>query len=468
MAHVLRVFFVSVASFLLLFTISGGVNAKENAAQPNIVVILADDLGYTDLGCYGSKYYETPNIDRMASRGMRFLNYHQCVNCVPSRAALFSGQYGARTGVYTVGTHDWYDWRTRPLKPVANVTQLPLNRDTFAVQVRKAGYATGLFGKWHLGDEGAYHPSRRGFDEAIVTLGKHFEYTTKPWTTIPNDRYLADFITDKSVDFIERNKSKPFLLFVSHFGVHYPYQAKQEWIDKFVSKKPSGGHRSPIYAAMIASVDESVGRILTKLEEVGIAENTLVIFTSDNGGVGGFRREGLLSTLEITDNAPLRSGKGTLFEGGTRVPFIVQWPGNAIANSTCDVPTIHVDLFPTLLEVAGAPQPRQFLDGESLVKLFRDGKAKLQRNAIMQHFPGYLPFNGTIFKTTPSGSIQIGEWKLIEYFEDGKIELYNLKQDLSETRDVANLNPARALYMRSRLWLWRTALNAPMPVPNPH
>jgi arylsulfatase A-like enzyme len=432
--------------------------------KPNIVFIMADDLGYTDVACYGSKYYETPNIDRLASQGMRLTSHHHCQNCTPTRAALMSGQYGARTGVYTVGGIDRFDWSMRPMKPVDNVTNLPLDRDIIAKQLKAAGYATGMFGKWHIGERDKYHPGKRGFDEAIVSSGVHFDFKTSPETEYPQGQYLADFLTDKAVDFIKRHKDEPFFLYLPHFGVHSPHQAKPTWIEKFKDKPGSGGHNNPTYAAMIASVDESVGRVMQTLDELQLADNTVLIFTSDNGGVGGYAREGIMKKSgDITDNAPLRSGKGSLYEGGTREPFIVRWPGVTKAGSSNSVPTIHVDLFPTLLEIAMAPKPRQVLDGESLVKLFRDPEAKLERDAIFQHFPGYLGAGVNTWRTTPVSLIQAGDWKLMEFLEDGKLELYNLAQDIGETKNLVDANPQKTNELHARLVAWRKEVNAPMP-----
>ncbi len=341
--------------YCLLALVSGRAWAS---GRPNIIFILADDLGWTDLGVQGSRYYETPNIDRLASQGMRLTSYHNCQNCTPTRAALMSGQYAPRTGVYTVGSIDRFAWRTRPLRPVDNVENLPLDKITVAQALGAAGYATGLFGKWHLGEQGEYHPGRRGFDEAIVSMGRHFDFATSPRTEYPAGQYLADFLTDKAVDFIRRHRGRPFFLYLSHFAVHTPLDANPALIDRFRQKPPAAGHRNPTYAAMIASVDESVGRVLAVLDELGLAENTVVIFSSDNVGVGGYVREGIgKETNDITDNAPLRSGKGSLYEGGTRVPFLVRWPGVTRPGSACGVPAIHVDLYPTFLEIAGAKPP---------------------------------------------------------------------------------------------------------------
>src|SRR5262249_12613804 len=221
---------------------------------------LADDLGYTDVACYGSRYYETPNIDRLAGSGMRFTDGSTCgPNCQPTRAAFMSGQYAPRTGVYTVGGIERFEWNTRPLRPVDNVVQLPLDKITLAQTLKSAGYSTALFGKWHLGQQGTYHPSRRGFDEAITSMGQHFDFVTQPENEYPPGTYLADFLTDKAIDFIKRHKEGPFYLSLHHFAVHSPHQAKKDLIAKFKDKPPVGGHNNPTYAAMIASVDESVG-----------------------------------------------------------------------------------------------------------------------------------------------------------------------------------------------------------------
>lgn len=441
-------------------------DAAKPQVQPNIIFIVADDLGYTDVACFGSKYYETPNIDRLAAQGLKLTNHHHCQNCTPTRAALMSGQYGARTGVYTVGGIDRFNWQSRPLRPVDNVTNLPLDRDLIAQQLKAAGYATGMFGKWHIGEQGAYHPGNRGFDEAIVSAGVHFDFATNPKTDYPKGQYLADFLTDRAVDFIARHQDKPFFLYLPHFGVHSPHQAKPELIEKFKPKPGVGGHNNPTYAAMIASVDESVGRVMKTLDELKLADNTVLIFTSDNGGVGGYVREGIKKGGDVTDNAPLRSGKGSLYEGGTRDPFIVRWPGVTQPGSTCDVPTIHVDVFPTFLELAAAPKPRQVLDGESLVTLFRDPAAKLRRDAIFQHFPGYLGAGAGSWRTTPVSLIQSGEWKLMEFLEDGRLELYNLRHDIGESRNLAQEMPDKAKELYARLVAWRTEVKAPMPTKN--
>lgn len=431
--------------------------------RPNIVLIMADDLGYGDLGCSGNGYHETPNIDRLAARGLSFLSHHHGPNCQPTRAALMTGQYSPRTGIYTVGSIDRFDWKTRPLRPVENVTALPLDRVTIADQLKQAGYVTGMFGKWHLGDEGDHHPGQRGFDEAIVTMGKHRDFRTFPAVAATEGTYLADFLTDRAVDFIERHQRRPFFLYLPHFAVHAPLEAKPELVEYFRGKSISGKHTNPTYAAMIASLDESVGRVMTTLEELQLTGTTVVIFTSDNGGVGGYRREGLTEAREIADNTPLRSGKGSLYEGGTRVPFIVSWPGIIPPETTCDEPTIHVDVFATLLELTGAPRPSHEIDGESLFKLFRSPAGTLVRDEIFQHFPGYLGSGANQWRTTPVSVVQSGDWKLMEFLEDGRLELYNLREDIGERRNLVEEEADRAEALRRRLAAWRAKIHAPMP-----
>ena len=435
----------------------------QEVRPPNIVFILADDLGWTDVGWQGSKYYETPAIDRLAAQGMRFTSFAVCQNCAPTRAAIMTGQYPPRTGVYTVQNLDRGAAKDRAMEVPKNVTELPLDRATVAQPLKAAGYATAMFGKWHLGQKGDQHPSRRGFDEAIVSMGKHFDFVTDPKVPVPAGAYLADFLTDRSLEFIEKNKGRPFFLYLPHFGVHAPHQAKPELIDKYKGKTPSGGHRDPVYAGMIDSIDQSVARIVAKLDELKLAEKTIVIFSSDNGGVGGYAEAGVKAT-GVTDNAPLRGGKGMLYEGGVRVPFIVRWPGVVQPGGVCDEPAIHVDLFPTFREIAGAKKPeKQPLDGLSLLPLFKDPGAKLAREAIYFHFPGYLEGTGSDWRTRPVGTIRAGDWKLLEFFEDGRLELYNLKDDLGEKKNLAAAMPEKARELREKLATWRREIGAAMP-----
>jgi arylsulfatase A-like enzyme len=444
--------------------------AADPPPKPNIVFILADDLGWTDLGCQGSKYYESPNIDRMASQGLRCTSGYTCgPNCQPTRAALMSGQYGPRTGVYTVGGINRFDWSKRPLRPVDNVTELPLDKYTLGNALKSAGYATGYFGKWHLGQTGPHHPGQRGFDEAITSMGQHFNFKTQPPVTYPPGTYLADFLCDKTLDFIRAHKGQPFYVELAHFAVHAPHEAKKDLIAKFKPKPGVGGHKDPTYAAMIASVDESVGRVMAELDELKLAENTLVIFSSDNGGVGGYVREGIKKGGgDITDNTPLRSGKGSLYEGGVRVPYVFRWPGHVPTGTVTDTPINSVDLMPTLLELTGGKAKDGYkLDGVSYVKLLTSGgTADLGREALYWHFPGYLGAGKDQWRTTPGGSVRRGDWKLIEYFEDMHVELYNLKDDIGEKNNLAKAKSELTQELTEKLHAWRTSVGAKMPTPN--
>ena len=442
--------------------------AEAASERPNIIFILADDLGYTDVSTYGSKFYETPNIDRLAAEGLKFTNgYTNGPNCQPTRAALLSGQYGPRTGVYTVGNIDRFNWRSQALKPVDNVATLPLEKVTIAQSLKAAGYATGLFGKWHLGNQPAAHPSKRGFDEAIVSNGKHFNFVTDPKVSYPEGTYLADFLTDKAVDFIERHKDGPFFLYVPHFGVHSPYQAKTELTEKFKAKAAAGGHKDPVYAAMLASVDESVGRITAKLDQLGIAENTLVIFSSDNGGVGGYQREGI-QAKDTTDNAPLKGGKGTLSEGGIRVPYVFRWKGTIPAGAVSKQAIASIDLYPTSLELASAKKPENhLLDGVSYAAHLKDpGKTLVERDALFWHFPGYLGAGNNTWRTKPVSVVRSGQWKLIQNLEDRSLQLYDLEADLGEKNNLASTQPERAQELLAKLDAWRESIKAPLPTKN--
>lgn len=439
------------------------------ARPPNVIFILADDLGYADLGCYGSKYYETPNIDRLASEGMRFTDGYACgPTCQPTRAALLSGQYGPRTGIYTTGSIDLFDWSSRPLRPVPNVTDLPLDRKTIAEMLQGGGYATAIFGKWHLGDEGGYLPQERGFEDAVTTLGGYYNFRTQPPAEIPPGTYLTDYLTDRAVEYIRREHERPFFLYLPHLAVHPPYEAKPELEAHFRKKMPSNGQDDPVYAAMISSLDESVGRILKVLSETGLEQETLVILSSDNGGSGGYEREGVLKLDEATTNGPLRGGEGMLYEGGIRVPYIFRWPGKIAAGSHCDAAITSVDLYPTLLSIAGVSTPRQVLDGENYLPLLANGgNGTLHRDAIYWHFPGYLGAGGNTWRAKPAGAIRAGDWKLLEFFEDNRLELYNLREDIGEQHNLAEKEPGRARELRERLVQWRHEVGARMPTRNP-
>jgi arylsulfatase A-like enzyme len=456
-------------AFVLLLVPCALLPAAERATPPNIVYILADDLGWTDLGCQGSTYYRTPAIDRLASEGMRLTRYYNSPNCAPTRAVLMSGQYAPRTGMYTVNTLERGVAADRRMHVPPNQTQLPLDKFLLPQALKAAGYATGMFGKWHLGNAGEHHPSRRGFDEALVSDGRHFEFTTVPAVEYPKGQYLADFLTDRAVDFIGRHRERPFFLYLPHFAVHTPIHAKPGYVAAWEQRPPQGGHWHPTYAAMIQSLDESVARITARLAELGLAENTVVIFSSDNGGLGSYdRTEAPSEKKGFTSNAPLRGGKGTLYEGGIRVPFIVRWPGVVPAGSTSDVPVAHVDIYPTLLSIAGGtPRAGHTLDGVSFAPVLRNPRAALARDAIYWHFPGYLEsyVHDRGWRTSPGGAIHAGDFKLLEFFETGAVELYDLRADVGETRNLARQSPDRVRELRAKLAAWRQAVGAAMPRP---
>ncbi|MHC4624870.1 MAG: sulfatase [Planctomycetota bacterium] len=419
---------------------AGSRATKGVGKRPNFVFIFIDDMGWKDLGYMGSRYYETPNIDKLAGQGVVFTSaYANGPNCAPSRACLMSGQYTPRHGVYTVGNPERGKARLRKLIPIENKTTLDPKVVTIAEALKAAGYVTASIGKWHLGSSAETGPEGQGFDVNIAgyragMTRRHFSpYNLESLTDGPEGEYLTDRLTDEAIKFIEANKIRPFFLYLSHYAVHTPLEAKEAMIDKYRNKTPHGGQNNPTFAAMVESVDQSVGRVMKRLDELGLRDNTVVFFFSDNGGIFG-----------ITSAAPLRGGKGTLYEGGIREPMIVRWPGKVKGGSVCNVPVIGIDFYPTMLQMAGAPKPTgHILDGESIVPLLK-GERTLKRDAIFWHFPAYLQRNygwKETWRATPAGVVRQGDWKLIEYFEDGRLELYNLKDDIGEKNNLAQHKP---------------------------
>jgi len=443
--------------------------ARTRGRPPNILFIFIDDMGWRDVGFMGSQFYETPNIDRLARGGMIFTDaYANAPNCAPTRACLMSGQYGPRHGVYTVGSSERGNAKARKLIPIKNNTTLPTEKVTIAECLKKAGYATCHPGKWHLGGDDPTKPEGQGFDvnvggnQAGSPRSYFSPYRNKDIEDGPKGEYITDRLSTEAIRFIDAHRDEPFFIYLPHYAVHTPLQAKKELIEKYKNKKPWNGQGNAVYAAMVESVDQGVGRILARLDELGLTEKTLVIFFSDNGGVGGYKACGIQGK-EITSQAPLKGGKGMLSEGGIREPMAICWPGHVPAGTRCDVPVIGVDFYPTLLEVAGAEPPPDYpLDGESLVPLMtRTGT--LKRDAIFWHFPAYLQGGGNTWRTTPGGAIRAGDWKLIEYFEDSHLELYNLRKDIGETTNLAETMPEKAKELHDRLVAWRKELNAPVP-----
>ena len=430
-------------------------------AKPNVVLIYIDDYGWRDVGFNGTKFYETPNADRIAREGMNFRSaYANAPNCAPSRACLMSGLYSPRHGVYTVANSDRGKAALRKIIPTKNTTVLADEFVTLAEALKAGGYKTATMGKWHLGDD----PTTQGFDINIAGRewgspsggGYHSPYKYPNLVNRKKGEYLTDRLGTEAAQFMEANKERPFFLYLTHYAVHTPIHAKPELTAKYEQKTPTDKQTNAKYAAMIESMDDSVGTVLDTLDRLKLADNTIVIFYADNGGHGG-----------VTSNAPLRGSKGMLYEGGIRVPMAVRWPGVVKPGTTSDEPVIGIDLYPTLLEATQTKLPaRVNLDGTSLLPLLSDAGASLFRPAIYWHFPaylqGYTKRHGP-FRTTPAGAIRMGDWKLIEYFEDGVLELYNLSDDIGEEQNLAKREAKRTAEMHSMMKAWRRATNAPVP-----
>ncbi len=442
---------------LLALSLLAGSRAAE---KPNFVLIVIDDLGWADVGANGSTFYETPNVDRLAAGGMRFTNgCSTCPVCSPTRASLMTGKYPPRVGIT-----DWIPGRrdlpSQKLARPAIRNELPLEETTLAEALKAAGYATAHVGKWHLGGEG-FSPERQGFDvniggtQAGSPPGGYFKFAT-PTLKLGDGEYLTDRLTQEAARWIRENKDRPFFLTLAHYTVHIPLQPKADLVEKYRAKEKKGPQDNPVYAAMVESMDQSVGGILKTLDELKLAERTLVVFTSDNGGLSV--KEG--PNTPATSNAPLRDGKGFLYEGGVRVPLIVRWPGAVRPGSVCGVPAASIDLFPTFLDAAELP-PRE-VDGVSLLPLLKGGE-KLDREALYWHYPHYSNQGGR-----PGGAVRAGDWKLVEHYEDGRAELFNLKEDAGEKADLAARHPERTAELRKKLDDWRKSVGAKMPTLNPN
>lgn len=437
-----------------------------DAISPNVVIIYIDDLGWRDLGFMGSEYYETPHIDRLAAQGIVFTNaYANAPNCAPSRASLLTGQYTPRHGVYTAGSPERGAARLRRLVPAPSKTALDTSVVTIAEALKAAGYATAHVGKWHLGGLG-HLPTDQGFDVNVAGDGRgHVPTHFYPYRRDGNElrdlastgregEYLTDRLTDEALGFIEDHRDRPFFLYLSHYAVHTPLQAKDELVAKYREKSGDDEHNEPVYAAMVESVDESVGRIVAKLDELSLSESTVVFFFSDNGGYG-----------PATSMAPLRGSKGMLYEGGIRVPLVVRWPGSFAPGREEETPVIGTDLFPTILEITGAEQPAQPLDGISLLGLLQGGD-RLEPRALHWHFPAYLEAYRDMegpWRTTPVAAMRSGDYKLIEFFETGELELYNLRDDIGERVNLAAELPDTLEQLHRLMIGWRRSVGAPVP-----
>ena len=462
--------------------------------RPNFIFILLDDFGWKDLGCYGSPFYLTPNLDNLCAESMRFTDaYASCPVCSPTRASILTGKYPA-----TVGVTDWIDWfgHLHPARgrliDVPYLKQLPTQEHSLAKALRQGGYQTWHVGKWHLGDKG-HLPEDHGFE--INVGGCHAGSPARggyfsPWTIpalqdvdVPEGTYLTDYLTDRTIELIKNRDDRPFFLYLPYYAVHTPIQAKKEKIRKYEARAKEMGldevepfkegeffpceHKKdqrvkrrlvqsdPVYAAMIESVDENIGRLLQTLDDEGLTDDTIILFTSDNGGLA-------TSEGSPTCNSPLSEGKGWMYEGGTREPLLVRWPGVVEPGSSCTVPVTSPDFYPTLLEMAGLdPIPEQHCDGVSILPLLK-GAGSLQREAIFWHYPHYGNQGGT-----PGSSVRSGDYKLIEFFEDGRLELYNLREDIGEDRDLSKEKPELTTKLKEMLTAWRESVEAKIPAPNP-
>ena len=441
-------------------------------ARPNIIFILIDDMGWKDGGCFGSKFYQTPELDLLASQSVRFTQaYAACAVCSPTRAALQTGKYPARLHLT-----DYIPGERAPKNAYFQLPawqqHLPRTETTLAKALKPLGYATAHLGKWHLGG-GDFLPQYQGFDTNIAggETGHPASYfwpygRTNDSHRVPDlatrgggpGRYLTDQLTDEALQFIEANKDQPFYLNFCHYAVHSPLQGKLELVDAAADRPGADGQNNTVYAAMLRSVDQSVGRLMKKLDELHLTDRTIIVFTSDNGGAVHFGKPA------ATSNSPLRNGKGTAYEGGLRVPLLVKVPGVTRGGSTCDTPVITMDFFPTLLEFAGADKSasRTAVDGVSIAPLLRGDKTPAHQE-LFWHYPHY--WSGG--KVSPYSVARIGDWKLIRFYESGREELYDLASDLSETNDLAAVNPEQRKALGARLDAWLKEVGAQMPVAKP-
>ncbi|MFB6227763.1 MAG: sulfatase [Halobacteriales archaeon] len=437
-----------------------------------MVVIYVDDMGWLDTGFQGSEYYHTPNCDALSRNGLTCTNgYANAPNSSPSRACFMTGQYTPRHGVFTVGSAERGNASARELDPPPNSTELSPDTVTLPEVLSETGYETAFFGKWDLGgantDRG---PRAQGFDLNVggTAIGRPHQGYFPPYG-LPNidgeDReYLTDRLTDEAVAFIE-DAAEPFFLQFSHYSVHTPIQAPDQDVEQYRDRECWNGQCNAVYGGMIEALDRSVGRVMDALDAQGITEDTLVVFTSDNGGLGDYEEVELSSGYsDITSQGPLRGGKGTLYEGGIRVPTVFHWPKRIDSGET-SVPVIGSDVFPTLAELGDATVPDDHpVDGRSLVPLLGDGEPP-DREALYWHFPAYLQASPSTFRTRPVGAIRAGTWKLLEFFEDDRLELYDLADDLGEENDLSTERPEKRDDLLGMMRSWRNRVNAPMPVP---
>lgn len=432
---------------------------KKDAGLPNIILILADDLGWKDAGFMGSPYFETPNLDRLAGEGMVFRQaYAPAANCAPSRASLMTGMYTTAHGIYTVGSSERGDARTRRLIPARNTDSLQDGFYTLAEALQSSDYTTMHIGKWHLGKD----PCTQGMDFNIggSTWGhprSYFSPYVQPDLEAPEGRYLTDHLTEEAIGFIKRRRIQPFFLYLSYYAVHTPLQSKPGLEQKYINKGAAGCQNNATYAGMVENLDSCIGALVGELDKLGLSENTLVVFTSDNGGI-----------REISCQDPLRAGKGSYYEGGIRVPLIFRWPGIIKPGTITEEPVTHMDFYPTFMDLTGNTPPPD-LDGLSLWPLI-SGKGALDERPLFFHFPIYLQayrsgYDGgrdPLFRTRPGSVIREGNWKLHYYYEDSGIELYNLHIDPGESKDLSVIYASKTKELLAKLKSWLEEEEAPV------
>ena len=457
----MKKFFCIIAA-VCLFCPALSFSSEQTKNTPNIVMIVVDDLGWTDVAYNGhGNPFKTPNIDELAANGLVFSEaYAGAANCAPSRAVLMSGQYTPRHGIYTVSPSDRGEDKTRRLIPVENTDALPQSVLTLAEFLRANGYTTGHFGKWHLGED----PRTQGFDHNVAGHEKghpksYFSPYDMPFISDgPKGEYLPDRITSEAIDWIGKSKNRPFFAYIPYYTVHTKLQAPDEVVAKYRNQRHIKDEKQAIYAAMVELMDKNVGRIVEHLDSFGLARDTLIIFTSDNGGV-----------RSIAPQDPLRAGKGSYYEGGLRVPLIFHWPEQILPGYS-RTPIINADFYPTLASIINAPLPDQPLDGVDLSALLTKGEPLAER-ALFWHFPIYLQaYNSKadqsqdpLFRTRPGSAMRKGKWKLIHYFEQDEYELYDLENDLSEHVNFAPYYPEDLRDLQEELASWRSEIGAPMP-----
>jgi arylsulfatase A-like enzyme len=426
-------------------------------SKPNILFIYLDDFGWKDTSYMGSDFYETPHLDRLAKEGMIFTDAYSCsANCAPARACHLSGQYTPRHRVFNVGTRPRGSAKHRRIQIPRSVTALEEEVTTWAEVLQKDGYRTGMFGKWHVGPD----PTTQGFDLAV----QHHKLPGFKGHYGPQGEYLADVLTDRTIEFIKESKDGPWCAYLAHFGVHTPLHPRKDLLPKYEAKKPGKLHDHVVMATMIQAIDDGVGRLVEALDRMGERENTVIVFSSDNGGYG-----------PATDMDPLWGYKGTYFEGGIRVPLFVNWPKTVKPGGRSGEPVIGVDFFPTFCGIAGASLPGQPLDGRNLLPLLRGEVGTFGARPIYWHFPAYLQSyqvydeqRDPLFRSRPVSVIRVGDYKLKEYFEDGHVELFNLKDDIRERKNLAETMPEKRDALYRQLLDWQKKTGAPRPAePNP-